>query len=79
MTLEFAQTEAKGRASVLGKTHYVIYAGESWAAEAHGRGVRPPTQAAHAQPSFSRPGIEPIGSATMPDGPHLHVPPCLFG
>lgn len=34
MTLEFAQREAKRRAGVLGKTHYVIYAAESWAADA---------------------------------------------
>lgn len=33
MTLEFAQREAKRRAEVLGKTQYVIYAAESWAAD----------------------------------------------
>lgn len=32
MTLEFAQREAQRRTNVLGKTHYVIYAAESWAA-----------------------------------------------
>lgn len=35
MTLEFAQREAKRRAEVLGKTQYVIYAAESWAADSH--------------------------------------------
>lgn len=31
MTLEFAQREAKRRTTVLGTTHYVIYAADSWA------------------------------------------------
>lgn len=32
MTIDFAMAEAKRRTTVLGTTHYVIYAAESWAA-----------------------------------------------